>query len=1184
MKRKIEQLANGEFEYMVPKVCFSVDKVEAAVQENERYYGSFVFNSSDNKRIKGFLYSSDARVACQPREFFGLEPKISFDVDVCGMKPGDILEGAFTVCSNIGEYILPFHFELDGSRADHETGVETDLDEFAALAKENYSRACTLFYSESFREQFLSRYPSYESLYAGLQGQPRDASVLEEFLIAVKKKEPLQFKLQEKVRIFDNVERDTQEFVEISKRGWGFERLEIVSDAEFIRPMYTSVSTEHFLGSSFRLEYLIDVEKMHAGINFGRITVRGARQTLTYEIEAQKAAPEREGKRHIQRKYAECLYRDYVEFRLKRININTWITRSLETIAGYQQAGGSSAMVRLYQAQIFFAAEQPQEACAILESFEKKKAMPDIPEVKGYYQYLTTFYNKDSAYIDHVQAKVEELFLKNQENWVLQWVLLYLKESLLAHPTQKLDAIRKQYICGCRSRLMYLEAYYVYQKSPLLLKKFDAFEIQVLRFICRNDLLNKELVMQVADIAGRQKQYDDKLLEILVHCYTKYPSKSVVNAICSILIKGHKTGAKYFNWYEKGVSEGLRLAGLYEYYVESMGRGRGGVLPQMIRMYFSYDNTFLNYEKKAVIYANIVANRENDERTFEIYRPTIEKFMVDQLQAGHVNRELAEIYQAFLTKGELNRRMAEHLAQALFTCEICCESKDAAGIAVVHRQLDGVQIVSLSNGVANAQIYAQDAWIFVIDHRGNWHADTIPYTVTRLLDTEIMFNMCRKAAPESPGFLLHFCSEAQRKQEITGDLMWDFCGLLEYEDVKESYKQQLRQDILDYFYNNPKDEQLYGVLQQMDLNTFMFVDRKKTIELLVSEGMCREAFELIGRYGPEDIDSGALVRLCSRSILERDKEKDDMLMYLCHYCFEQGKYDETMLEYLLSGYDGPVVSMKRLWQAGCVFGLDTFLLEEKILIMILFTGNGFEDTEEIFDAYRKKLGKKLLLDSYLNLMSMEYFVKGHPVKEQVFEELIRRKANGENLHQIASLALLLYDSRQTLDEARINRIKDALQECKRQHMYFAFFEKLPQEFLRLVQLQDGQFLEYRTVPGTRVMLHYIIENQDGRKVQERTEVMKESYAGIYVKYFTLFHGEKMTCRMTAERDGKLERLEEQIFTQKEDKNSRSKSESCYDMLNEMSRSLSEKREGHMKELANVYLERKKMVEKIFTLS
>ena len=265
---------------------------------------------------------------------------------------------------------------------------------------------------------------------------------------------------------------------------------------------------------------------------------------------------------------------------------------------------------------------------------------------------------------------------------------------------------------------MYLEAFTLFRKSPLLLKKLDDFEIQVLRFICRNDLLDKELVMQVADIAGRQRRYDATMYQILCQCYTKYPSKSVVSAICSLLIKGHKVGAAYFNWYEKGVAEGLRLTGLYEYYVESMGKERTGLLPQMVRMYFSYENSSLDYVKKAVLYKNIIDNKGQDPKTYDSYRAAIEKYMVDQLMAGRMNRELACIYQEFLTKSMLNTRMTENLSHALFTCEICCKDPNASAVAVVHRQLEEIQTVIFSKRTANVQIYTEDACIFIIDREG----------------------------------------------------------------------------------------------------------------------------------------------------------------------------------------------------------------------------------------------------------------------------------------------------------------------------------------------------------------------------------------------------------------------------------------------------------------------------------
>ena len=46
-----------------------------------------------------------------------------------------------------------------------------------------------------------------------------------------------------------------------------------------------------------------------------------------------------------------------------------------------------------------------------------------------------------------------------------------------------------------------------------------------------------------------------------------------------------------------------------------MGKERTGLLPQMVRMYFSYENSSLDYVKKAVLYKNIIDNKGQDPKT-----------------------------------------------------------------------------------------------------------------------------------------------------------------------------------------------------------------------------------------------------------------------------------------------------------------------------------------------------------------------------------------------------------------------------------------------------------------------------------------------------------------------------------------------------------------------------------------
>ena len=134
------------------------------------------------------------------------------------------------------------------------------------------------------------------------------------------------------------------------------------------------------------------------------------------------------------------------------------------------------------------------------------------------------------------------------------------------------------------------------------------------------------------DVYKRQVLYD-----VLCQCWEKYPGKGLTAAICSLLVKGHQSGTQYLKWFEKGVEEDIRLTGLYEYYIESLPEDWKKPLPQIIRIYFSYNNT-LSHQKKASVYANVVRNKEADPHTYTSYVDGMEKFVLAQLSDGKFGR------------------------------------------------------------------------------------------------------------------------------------------------------------------------------------------------------------------------------------------------------------------------------------------------------------------------------------------------------------------------------------------------------------------------------------------------------------------------------------------------------------------------------------------------------------------
>ena len=116
----------------------------------------------------------------------------------------------------------------------------------------------------------------------------------------------------------------------------------------------------------------------------------------------------------------------------------------------------------------------------------------------------------------------------------------------------------------------------------------------VLRFAARQKLLTPELAEQTGNLALHRRSWSRGLFEILTECYAVNPSRDILKAICAMLIAGDQKN--------RPISPGMpwgwpRICGLpacMEYYMETMDEYGIEKMPQIIRMYFIYNNT-LNY-------------------------------------------------------------------------------------------------------------------------------------------------------------------------------------------------------------------------------------------------------------------------------------------------------------------------------------------------------------------------------------------------------------------------------------------------------------------------------------------------------------------------------------------------------------------------------------------------------------
>ena len=98
-------------------------------------------------------------------------------------------------------------------------------------------------------------------------------------------------------------------------------------------------------------------------------------------------------------------------------------------------------------------------------------------------------------------------------------------------------------------------------QEPYLLTKLGKFEIRILRWAIRNQVLSKELATQIFDIIELNKGFHKAEYQLLCAAYEVEKKPEYLGLICSYLIRAQRFDVKYHTWFEMGIEEQLRITG-----------------------------------------------------------------------------------------------------------------------------------------------------------------------------------------------------------------------------------------------------------------------------------------------------------------------------------------------------------------------------------------------------------------------------------------------------------------------------------------------------------------------------------------------------------------------------------------------------------------------------------------------
>ncbi len=1134
MKRAVLSMLeeNYAFENNKGSLNFSCNAIEMTFDRAEQRKGTFQIKNESATPMEGYILSDNMRMQCLTPIFRGEDAEITYCFDSTGMEPGDEVKGEFQIISNKGEYTLAFEVKREKQYLYSTMGNIRNLFHFANLAKTNWEEAVQLYYSSGFAGILEGNDAKYISVYRGLSTKPGNEQNVDEFLVAVKKKSRITYDTDVKeIRMKNPVETMMTE-LSVSKEGWGYVSMEVAVEGYFVGIEKEVYTEDDFLGNVCPIPVYIEPTHLHQGINYGKVTVTTARQVIEIPVVVENHPVSLEDNTEYEwYRLTSKMTAAYVDFRLGKIDTDEWIARSTPLVDKMSGSDEKNIIASLYQAQILLAQDRVQDADYLLTRVEDwMSEEKQIPEVYGYFLYLTTLLNRDESYTDKVAHKVKKMFQREQDNFRLAWLMLYLQKNLFFHEDKKWDFLEERYDRGANSPVLYVEALQLLWEQPSLLIKLESYEISLLLFAIKHDVLSVEIAERIQFLISREKEYDFRIYAILKKCYEKCPTKEMVQAICTYLMKGNCIGKEYFPWYEKAVECELRLTRLYEYYIMSIDLNYRGELPKMVMMYFAYQNN-LDYERMAFLYANVWEHRGSFPEIALSYTEHLEDFVREQIAYGRINDHLIKLYKRILVPAVMDVKFANDAVPVLFMHEVTVDDANVRNVVVIHEHMRGEKVYPVENGKAYVPIYSIFYKLLFEDACGNRYVPEEFLKPVPVLFDEELFKVMLPMVQEKTGALLYYCEDHRNYINITDVNVYAYARLLHAEEITTAYQRELLVALIKFYFEQDYIRELDEILLEAEPEYMSTVERADIVHILVARGMYDIAFEWVCTFGAEHMDVKTILRLCSRLLERRDFEEEEEMLGLCAYVYRQNRYDENILSYLVKYFEGGIRELRGLVRNSEGFAMDTYPLVERLLVQSLFCGIYMSEKMRLYEFYIQKGGSLEIEKAFLARCAYDYFVEQCVTDVQVFERLEGLMLQGERMNRICRLAVLKHASESEESTWNTELLAELLAGEIAKGNCFPFFPVFATQVKEALPFTDRVFVEYKGEPDSKVVIHYAIERESDGETEYRKEEMRNLYGGIFVKSFILFCGENIQYYIT-ERSGNKEQLTQSSMIQR----------------------------------------------------
>lgn len=1131
-------------------LILSESRLELTVSGNEILSGEISVAAQTDTPVRCLFYSSHYRMQCLVAELYAAKGELPYRFDARGLDEGEEIRGEFSIISSALEYRIPYVIRVEKAYCSEKYGSIRNLFHFTNLARDNFKEAVAYFYSPYFEKLLTGHDRQYYGLYKALSAVRGNTWNVDQFLTAIHKKKETSYRIAEEKLILKDVYQQQREEITLEQIGWGDACLTVETSGAFLHCEKDELKPEDFSQHICRVPLLVYPEKLRSGYNIGKVVFHYGRKDVVCEVIVRMASKQNRQvtERSGQKKRIASLMHCYMDYVTGASLAEDCLKEAEKIIEKMNAAGGRNIAARLYQVHVLMKLGRENEARWVLGHVENMLEQEEISDsVYAYYLYLAANLLQDQAAEDALE-ELQKNVKSGRGGSAAICFLLRLLPPDAPGPLERFAIYEEQYENGLSSPAFFYEAWRIPKESLRYLTKLGDFEISLLRFAMHYGLFTEEIAHHLNDLVKRKKEMGKGLYHLLAMSYRLFPEEETLQAMCLLLIRSGLTGTEYFAWYEDAVSKNLRITSLYEYYLLSEKETEETPLPKPVLMYFAFACN-LPDRKKASLYSRIILHEKEMPQIFEQYEQQMTAFGWQQMEKHIISEAHAVIYGYLLQKEDGMEKAREHLMWIGFAHRIRTRESGMRNVIVIHDALAEEQVYPLENGVAFVSCYTERYTIILEDAHGNRFFDPSLWEDKKLMKTERIALFLSRKKEQSIGFLLYQFYLTQ-EQPVSDEKIRELYEKLALDNsVEAQLRKTLFNSLLTYYEEHEMTEELGRLLPFYPVQQMNQREKGQLVRCYITCGKDDSAFALLFEYGFEGISAKTLARLLSRH-LHPENGCDARLLALTYYCFKQGKYTEEMLAYLCLYFEGDIKQMRDVWKNATDFDVNATAIAERILLVHLF-GNGYiSQLEDVFDYYALHGGRDSVLKRYVSRHAYAYFIWQQEPQRRVLLQLERYLLQHSDMDEISKFAYL-YDmahqvsEKRTLSEEQQILIQTMVEEFVFRKQYVPFFAAFLPFIPWLSMYTQFTYVEYRTKPGTKVFLHYMIEEEDAY----RTERMTEVAGGYYCKHFLLLFSDRLRYYFV-EQDETGENLTESRVVEKSDM-AGLKSGGRYGLLNDM---------------------------------